>query len=398
MKAIVWYSVVVLATNTFLVILWQLRQAIVLFLLSLTIAAAFRPLIDYFYSRKFPRKLALFSSYFLVLVSISGMIYLTSEPLFRELGGATNQIAIGYENLKTMWHQAGTPFQRILAEQLPSGQAMFGTAGISGADSGFFQALLGITTNTLVFFGKLALILILSLYWNADSNHFERLLLSLIPVEQRPSVRGIWKGIENSVGAYVRSEIVQSLLAAVFLWFGYRLFSLNYPLLLALIGALAWLIPWFGGLIAIIPVLLVGFASNPILGVLASLYSLLVLFILEWVVEPRIFPKLNYSSVILVIVILVLADAYGLVGLILAPLVSAGAQIVFQYVGARRKVGGWMTQPDEVDKSDMDALEMRLKQIREEAISMREAPPRPEISSLVDRLDSLMGRMRVFIK
>jgi len=101
----------------------------------------------------------------------------------------------------------------------------------------------------------------------------------------------------------------------------------------------------------------------------------------------------------LVIVILVLADAYGLVGLILAPLVSAGAQIVFQYVGDRRKVDGWMNdQPDGADTSDMDALEMRLKHIREDAISMVEKPPGPEISSLVDRLDSLMCRMRVFIK
>jgi hypothetical protein len=58
----------------------------------------------------------------------------------------------------------------------------------------------------------------------------------------------------------------------------------------------------------------------------------LVLAVMEYIIEPRIFKRYYYSSVILVLVVLALAQAYGLFGLILAPLVSAGIQIVFKYL------------------------------------------------------------------
>ena len=54
--------------------------------------------------------------------------------------------------------------------------------------------------------------------------------------------------------------------------------------------------------------------------------------VMEYIIEPRIFWWKNYSSVALVLVMLVMAEAYGFLGLILAPLVSAGIQIVFKYL------------------------------------------------------------------
>jgi predicted PurR-regulated permease PerM len=105
----------------------------------------------------------------------------------------------------------------MLANQLPPSQELFGSL----VNEDGFQGLMGITTNLFGFFASLASILILSLYWSADSIHFERLLLSLIPVDKRPTARRIWRGIDKGIGAYIRSEFIQSMLAGLLLWLGY---------------------------------------------------------------------------------------------------------------------------------------------------------------------------------
>ena len=65
----------------------------------------------------------------------------------------------------------------------------------------------------------------LSLYWTADRNRFERLWFSLLPAEQRIRTRLVWRKLESTVGAYLRSEIVQTVLAVLIFAVGYNLWG-----------------------------------------------------------------------------------------------------------------------------------------------------------------------------
>ena len=389
MKRIAWNTTLVLITISGLVLLWVFRQALVLFLLSLAISAALHPLIDYMVERSVPRGAALVSSYLLVIGGIAGLLWLMGGPLVREIEQLSNQAAISYEETLTDWQENGAEFQRSLAGSIPRPDELF----VSIADGGsarLFQGLMGFTTNLAGYLQSLGLVIILSLYWSADRLHFERLLLSLIHVNQRTQVRMIWRGIEKGVGAYIRSELFQSLLAGFLLWLGYRLMGLDYPVLLAVLGALAWLIPWFGAVIAMIPPLLVGASSDPALGVVAALYTLIVLVVQEFFIEPRIFRRDSYSAVILVIVILVLTDAFGLIGLILAPLLSATLQNIFKYLVLPSNAVSPEGQTVDIPiAAAPDSLRVRLEETKE-ALREIDQPPSLEIGSLIERLDQLI--------
>ena len=52
--------------------------------------------------------------------------------------------------------------------------------------------------------------------------------------------------LEQELGAYTRSEVIQSLLAVLLLGTGYWLLGSQYPALLAVVGAIAWLVPVVG--------------------------------------------------------------------------------------------------------------------------------------------------------
>jgi predicted PurR-regulated permease PerM len=390
MKRLGWYTLVVLSTITVLILLWQLRQALVLFLLSLAVAAAIRPMIEYLIQRGLPRGIALILSYGLVVGFIATLFLLTGNSLIRDIETASNWLAVGYERITLQWPESGTKLQRNLAERFPPPQALI--AALSGEQgTAALKGLLGVTAGFFGFLANIATILILSLYWSADYVRFERLWLSLIPVDKRTRARDTWRAIEGGIGAYIRSELVQSVLAGLLLWVGYRAMGLSYPTLIALLGALAWLIPWFGGFLAIIPPLLVGLGISIPMGIIAALYTGIVLAIMEIFIEPRFFTRRRYSSVILVLVLLALAEVFGLIGFVLAPLVAAAIQISIRHLAQPTAAVNVVRWDVSETSKEIDALQERLAQTQA-TINSRDVPPSPEMVNLMGRLDRLFEK------
>ena len=266
--------------------------------------------------------------YVLVFGVIGLSLALISSPLLNELHMLSNYLIVLYDSTYQEWLTASGLLQ-TLAAQLPApnelGETMAGPAG--GAALRF---LFGVTQNTAAVVAGLVVVIVLSLYWSADRSHFERLWLSLLPAGSRIQARRIWQATEGSMGAYVRSEFVQSFLAAVLLAVGYRLIGLDYPILMGILAGLLWLIPLVGFLFAALASFLLGLASVgglPVaLGALAL--TVAVLAFLEFVVEPRLFRRNQFSGVLIIFLVLVMVDAYGMTGFLLAPPLAVALQVL----------------------------------------------------------------------
>jgi predicted PurR-regulated permease PerM len=331
MIRIVRYTIVVVLTLIVLLLLWQFSVAILLFILSLAVAAALRPLINSLTGKNVRKRFALGIVYSLLIAAIASSILLITPPLLEELERATDDFVSNYDRAKAEWPRSGSLFQQTLAEQLPPStefyQALTTESGV--------PVLTGIVTTAQNFFsilGQMAIVLILSLYWSADQFRFERLALSLIPEQHHPRALHVWRSVETGVGEYLRSELVQSVLAGLMLWFGYSVLGIRYPLLLALWGALTRLIPWFGSIIAVLPALFIGIGISSAVGILATIYTVGILLVLSLIIEPRFFPRHKYSSLLIVLFVIALAEAFGFIGVVLAPPLAVAVQIVFQHL------------------------------------------------------------------
>ncbi len=329
MMRVIRYATIVVITLAALLLLWQFSSAIVLFLLSLAVAAALRPSIHSLMERRITKRLALAIVYSLLVISIVGALLLIGAPLLDELQRASDDLIADYDRAKTEWPVRGTLFQQTLAEQLPPSADLY-EALVTGEGIPALQGVLGIAQNFFSILGNIAIVLILSLYWSADQLRFERLGLSLLPSEYHSKALRAWRSIESGVGAYLRSEFFQSVLAGFLLWMIYSILDINYPTLLALWGAVVRLIPWFGALIAVLPALFVAIGSSPVLGLLAAMSTVAVLFLLKEVIEPRIFHRHKYSSLLTVLFVIGLAQAFGFIGVILAPPLAVAVQILFR--------------------------------------------------------------------
>ena len=167
---------------------------------------------------------------------------------------------------------------------------------------------------------------------------FEQLCLSLLPSSQRQQARDVWQTVELDIGAYLHGQIIHSLMVGLLLGLGYWLLGSPYPTLLMLAGALASLIPVVGPALVVITVLMVGLVTSVQLGLLTTLYALVVLIVLAVWVRPRIFNRKWDHPVLTLVLLLIMAHALGLAGIILAPLLSVACQILWSRLVSRRTV------------------------------------------------------------
>jgi putative permease len=382
------YTAVVLTTLMVLLLLWQFSFAIVLFLLSLAVAAALRPVINTITGRNIPKRFALGIVYSLLIAAILGSILLISPALLEELQRATDDFVANYDRAKTEWPEQGTVFQQTLAEQLPPSadffQVLFSERGVP-AIAGVFE----IAQNFLENLGRIAIIIVLSLYWSADQFRFERLGLSLLPEEYHSRALHVWRSMESGVGSYLRSELIQSFLTGLLLWLGFAALGIRYPTLLALWGAIVRLIPWFGALIAGLPALVIGIGISSTVGILATVYTVGILLWLKFVIEPRFFPRNKYSSLLIVLFVIGLAETFGFVGVVLAPPLAVAVQILFQHLYPFPETAAANEAAEEVSDIRNHLLAIRRRtQVARKRESMR----------LVERLQRLLRRTTDYLQ
>lgn len=383
MRRLAWYTTVVLGTLSLVLLLWQFREAILLFLLSLALAAAVRPLLNYLSKYRLSPSLGLMLIYMLGLVILAVLFYTISGLLLREVQQAANDLPLAYERIKVQW-PAGNAFQQAIAERLPPSPQLYETiAGEQGLL--LVETVLGITSGFFFVLGQIVIVLVLSIYWSTDRARFERLWLSLLPAEQRVRARDIWRDMEAGVGAYIRSELIQGLLAGLLLGLGYWGLGLNYSMTLALASVLVGTIPVLGAILAAFLALLVGLASSSTLAIAAALYTLAIFLILELVVEPHFFESQRFSTLLLVLGMITLATDFGLIGLIMAPPLMVAIQLFFrQFV--RQSV------PVAVSNTLQIAdLQERLAAVYELTSDVAEPLP-PETMSMLDRLTHLIEK------
>ena len=381
MKQLVMYGLAVMTTLLALVVLWQFRIVVVYLLISLMIAAALRPLANRLVGRSIVVRVAWILLYLIVLGSFGFLIFRTGNAAINEIQQFAHTVSV-QDAWKLPFWMEGSAFQQALVARLPPPSKLF--EAITGNQGQLvLPAMLGITQGITGVVSGVLIILFLSIYWSISQNHFERLWLSLLPSGQRKQARGIWRTVEPNLGAYIRGEVIQSLLVGLLLGLGYWLLGSPYPALLGLAGALASLIPLVGAALVVILVLFVGLLTSVQLALITALYTLIVLIALGVWVKPRLFKGRWNNPILTVVLLLVLADAFGLVGIIVAPPLSVVCQILWSRLVSRRAVAGAAAQV-----SDLKERQARVW----DAIQAMDEPPLALVTSSMERLTLLIEK------
>ena len=376
----------VMTTLLALVVLWQFRIVVIYVLISLALAATVRPIARSESRNSFVTRLLTILLYVVSIGSFGVLIFLVGRLLISDLQELAQILSIQKTWMLPPWLEGGL-FQQTLNRWLPTPDKLF--EAITSQRQLVLSAVLGFTQGVGGLVSGFFVILFLSIYWGINQNHFERLWLSLLPSEQRKHARDIWRTLEHDLGAYTRSEIIQSLLAVLLLGLGYWLLGAPYPALLAVVGAVAWLVPLVGAALAVILPLLLGLLTGAQFSLFTVLYTLIVLVALQVWVEPRLFRRKWNNPILTLVILLAMADTFGLLGIIVAPPLSVVCQILWNLLVSDR-----LAPDPAVTVSDLKERQVRLRLALEEM----EGPPSPLVVSSMERLADLLEKATPFLQ
>jgi predicted PurR-regulated permease PerM len=364
-----------------LVVLWQFKIVVIYVLISLAFAATVRPLVKGWSRRTFITRLALILLYLVSLGIFGFLIFLVGRFAISDIQQLGQMLSVQGAWRLPPWLE-GSSFQQILVARLPTPDKLL--EAVTGEQGQLvLPTLLGITQGIGGVVSGVFVILFLSIYWSINQIHFERLWLSLLPAGQRNQARSVWRAIEPDIGTYIRNEIIQSILAFILLCLGYWLLGSPYPALMALIGALVWLIPLVGAALAVILPLFIGLLTSVQLSFLTVLYTLVVLIAVQIWIEPRLYRRKLDNPILTLVILLAMADAFGLLGIIVAPPLSAVCQILWNLLVSDR-----LAPVAAAQVSDLKERQSRLRT----AIQEMEEPPPPLVISSMERLANLLEK------
>lgn len=377
-KNLVKIGVAVLTTVLAIVVLWQFRTIVAYLLVSLILAATIRPLFSRLSGRKVIFRLVWILGYIVVLAGAGLLLFLVLRSSTLDIQELAKNAAVQDKWVIPIW--SGSSMQQSILSKLPAPSVLF-QAIIGNEGELVLPALLGIAQGMGSVVTTIAIIMVLSIYWGFNQVHFERLWLSLLPANQRKRARSVWRTIEPDLGGYIRGQLLQSLVTGVMLGLGYWLIGSSCPVLLALIGALVSLIPVVGPILAILAPLVVGVFTSVSIGLLTTAYALVVTIAVMIWLKPQLQNRRWNNPILTVLLLIALAKAFGIFGIILAPPLSVVLQILWYRLITHRSVSGAAT--------NISDLKHRLAALRETVSSMEEPYP-PLVTSSIKRISELL--------
>lgn len=393
LKRIMGYTAVILATLALLFVFYRLGQVVLLFVLSIILAAAISKGAVVLENRGLSRGYAILVWY-LVIVGVLGLgIFLLGGPLGTEIQTIGERFPQRYDRLISSFQRSGIGWQEGVAQRLPTTDAVLRGLSDGGASEIGFQ-IAGLTSGILNLVVSLIAILTLTFYWLIDQDRFERLWLTLLPVQQRSVARHAWRAIEYRVGAYVRSEAAQFVLTISILWIAFRLLGVTYPTLYALYSGIVQLIPWVGIPLTLLPLGLM-LLNTPWWFVLATGMVVVVVGVcMDRFVEPRLRGDAIVHPILTVLALMILGEASGIVGMLIALPLAATLQIVLSEL-VRVSVSP-RSIAISAEATQITELRNRIERLQEDLPN--EEGRRREAENMLARLRTLLERTEEVVR
>lgn len=347
-----------------LVSLWLLRPFLAVLVMSLLCAVTLHPLLQALQRRGLSRGVSVVALGTGLVGSIVGFWALILPPLTRQVSTFTSHLHEVRQGLET---RSGSGFAHTVLEQAlafprsPEAHELFkhkwtwGLAVVDGVSG-------------------LVLLLILTLYLLVDGKRLYAWLLSYVPRKFRERVAATVPEVASVVRAYVRGQVITSVVCGLYAWGGLTLLHVPAALPLAVIAGLFDVLPVLGFVLAVVPAALLALTVSP-----ATALGTVGLYVLYHALEnyllvPRIYGKqLRLSTVTVLVSIIVGGTLGGVVGAILVlPFVAAYPII------ERMWLGNFIGEEALQDHTALDSPHDHLAEHAAEKIIEGQRPPGSE--------------------
>lgn len=335
-----------------LVVLYEVRGALLPFALGLGLAYLALPLVDWLeghapallHRTRLARPLAILVVYVLAL----GLIVAFFAYLVPVIIGQVEQLIAQREQilqaLQTQlaalgaWYQATIPTQlQVAIESRLQGS---GDALLKALQTGIVGGLVAVGNTVSLVLGYLAIPfwLIFVLY---DAHEYRRTAHDLIPERIRPDVANVARILDDVLSGYLRGQIIVASITGALTAIALTIIGVEFAVLLGFLVAVLDLIPTFGPIIALVPVTLIAAMGRPI----DALWAVVALVAVQQVENAIIGPRIVGESVqvrpaVLMLLLVIGNELAGVLGLVIIVPLAAMLRDVIRYIYIRTRADG----------------------------------------------------------
>ena len=299
-----------------LILIWVIRDILMVLLLALVLASAMEPLVAYFQTRRIPRYVSVLAVYTLVII-IVGAVFSAIVPV------SISQFNVLAANLPIYADQ--------VQEHFPSLGLLLGESNFREVSGNVLSSLTGeqtlLTRTVGIFNGLFALVtvLVVSFYLVAEQQGLPKLVDSLVPKKHIPFTLGLIRKVQIRMGRWVIGQVILSVAIFLLTFIGLTILGVNNALFLALLAGLLEVLPYIGPFIAAVPAVFFALIQSPALALAVAVLYIIVQKTEGYFLVPKVMERTVGTSPLLVLVALLVGfKLAGILGLLLAvPLVSA---------------------------------------------------------------------------
>lgn len=315
------------------VLLYLVRDVLLLMFLAFIISSACLPFIDYMQKKRIPRTISALFLYFVFFGIAAGTIAIIIPPLAHEIRllGGTLPNLIGDLGRNVQGASGITLDQGIeeLSKYLSSLSDKLDEAIVSAYSiiSSFFGSILSVV-----------IVFVLSFYFMIQENAFKKFLESFIPAKHKEHAIELAEKIQTQMGRWVRGQLVLGLVIGVATYITLSILGVKYALILAIFAGVLEVIPYIGPVVSAIPAAALAFFQNPVLGLIVLGAYVVIQQLENHILVPKVMQKaVGLNPLVVIIAILAGAQIAGPAGAIIAvPAATAAGVLLSDYFNEQR--------------------------------------------------------------
>lgn len=297
-------TVLIIATIGFL---WYIHEIVLMFFVSLLLAALIEPFAEWFAVRNIPRVLSVLIVY-IVLVTFVVLLFVGLSPIiadqFKQFGSNLSDFSkettdvIAQVQTFTAKHGLSEDLSKSL--QTIEDQVSQSVGSVFSTVKGFFGGL----ATTLV-------IMVLTFYMVAEGDKMHKYFKRLAPVEYQPFISDISRKMQTKIGEWLRGELFLGFVIGLACYIGLSLLHVRYALLLAIIAGFCEMIPYVGPIFSAVPAVIIAFVQSPTLGLFVLGLYILIQQTENHLLVPKVMQKVTGLNPIMSITALLIGVKLG---------------------------------------------------------------------------------------
>jgi predicted PurR-regulated permease PerM len=174
----------------------------------------------------------------------------------------------------------------------------------------------------------------LSLYLLLDGKRTKGALYAIVPRDYHMKLARIIHNLGTIVGGYMRGQLITSVSIATFAFLLLRACGVRNALALALLTALADVLPFIGGMLATSAVVLTALGRGPTTAAVVLAAMLVYIIFESKILVPRVYGRaLRLSPAAVVLALIAGGTLLGMMGALLALPMAAGLQMIIKELG-----------------------------------------------------------------